>query len=941
MGPLGHWMVENGGDMFRQAIADYDEARGFMHGVFLRYYSTLPAFSPSDAELDLAFQVLSNVLLPDEPFAPYLENEYWRDVDPTRSSGPFSYTTKGEHWLRAGNITRRVYSRLIWQQELPQVVAGICDKDEILPIEKLDRTRNFVPPPCWLHFCERLVFGPIADWESTQFENRPIKVGQNIHGGAVHEMFRKHRGRLTFQCDLSAQEYCYRLFVWRFLARLRAAASTVPEVVRVLYEAIVDAFLHHPDGHVYGPTLKNKSGRTLTLHDNGVQVLLLFFLAWSRIRLRDGGDPNAFWSEVGDYLDIYGDNIIVSLDADFVNQYGIESFVAEMWSLGFVLKVEGQAISGHGLTWCGMIYESPSRPLVFAKPMKEVAKLVFSKLQPGMLAQQISGLYLMCYFTPIRPLLAKAADWLETAHGVEVHLFSRQEALQHWGPPTKQCSNPGGELLISMIKFPSENSQSFPFFPQDEFPESCGTMPRKQKFSSVAARKLYPLPRNARVVRKVETEVERKAARPRKAKGSRSMPRRMGGMSSGVKVSKAGAPVKVEFDYRPKYKRKNLKDGCIVEYTDLVMPVQASLFPMVFSQAFSLDLRDQTLQQPGSVMAKLRQEASQWARYQVLDASLVYAPKVGTTVNGGVGIGIVPGEVAAPSSARELATFYGSAYGSIGAMHTTGAWKPREYRLFNTDRAGPDGASQRFPFSVVACTDGATGLPVAPAVGTNVSNPAVDVGELFISVRIRFQDEMPPPSNVLTLYADGYTTKAADVFPVVRWTKLANMIGDFNWNAAGSQYAKVPINGAALPAAAGGTVTTSNTDTGVYPNGQYFDLEPGRYEFNFTSDLAAPAPEGELKSGDAPGWFQIAKPAHDPNVAGDIGWVVLVRDLADAGSLLTSVGQFAFNANFATSNAGCFLSCPITKPSQVCVCFTTNGIARVVNFMRMAIQRVL
>lgn len=925
MGPLGHWMVENGGDMFRQAIADYDEARGFMHGVFLRYYSTLPAFAPSDAELDLAFEVLSNVLLPDEPFAPYLETEYWKDVDPTRSSGPFSYTTKGDHWLRAGNITRRVYSRLIWLQQLPQVVAGICDKDEILPIEKLDRTRNFVPPPCWLHYCERLVFGPIADWESTQFENRPIKVGQNIHGGAVHEMFRKHRGRLTFQCDLSAQEYCYRLFVWRFLARLRAAASTVPDVVRVLYEAIVDAFLHHPDGHVYGPTLKNKSGRTLTLHDNGVQVLLLFFLAWSRIRLRDGGDPNLFWTEVGDYLDIYGDNIIVSLDADFVNQYGIESFVAEMWSLGFVLKVEGQAPSGHGLTWCGMIYESPSRPLVFAKPMKEVAKLVFSKLQPGMLAQQISGLYLMCYFTPIRPLLAKAAEWLETAHGVEVHLFSRQEALQHWGPPTKQCSNPGGELLISMIKFPSENSQSFPFFPQDEFSDSCELMPRKAKFSSVAARKHYPkrpVAANARVVREVAKQVVKAETRPSKARRPKRVPRGLGGMSASGVIN---APTARSFEYRPRFSRKHIKGGCIVRMTDLIMPVQAGVYEQVQIAPFSLDLMDYIGFNQNGVSPKLRQEATLWTRYQVLRARAMYKPKVGSGTPGAVTLALVTGEVRPPTSARELAQFRTGVYGNVWTEHTTGEYRPRENVLYPTDRGGPDTNQQQFPFTIGVCVEG------GPSSDTTAAENTMIIGEVFIDVELRFQDECSPPSNAMTLSNPDLVPSA--ISSILPWKAASQMLGDFNWRPSGLKFMSV-----SLPAVAdcvvGNTMTGAN---GFSPSNWVFDLEAGNYDCYVKVPFAAPEPEG--KSADAR-WIVPSAFKADPGVGatGDAFCTLWAQDLANPSRVLTCRAVDSYTIPVAAT-ATFYLNVVLTVPSR-CFIAISNNAARVINsFTKLSVVR--
>lgn len=448
-GLLGAWLAEHGGKIAAEAEENFGKAQGFMEGVFRRYYQEQNTLEPSREEMYLVDEYLTPVLLPEQRLEPYGEEEYFESLDPTRSDGPLNYTTKGLAWENAPGRARHVYSVLLSEGVLPSTIIGICDKEEILPVEKLDRTRNFAPPPGWLFSCEKAVLGPILDWEVDNHTVLPAKVGMAMHGGVVHEMFEKHQNRTTYELDLSAQEYCYKEWTWSWLCGLRMRASTQPRAVMVLYEAIVNALLHHPDGNIYPPSWANKSGRIATLADNCRQVLLLIFLAYLRVVCADGGrSPDHFWEDLGNYLDIYGDNVILSFDEDFDLKYGIEPFVCAMWEMGFILKVNGRSTSGVGLVWNGMVYGGQSQPLKFAKPEKEVAKLVYDRKSPEVTGQQLLGLHLMCYYTPIEPLLREAARYLETAYGVRVPLFTEEEAWRHWGPRIQQCSNGSEDRLL-------------------------------------------------------------------------------------------------------------------------------------------------------------------------------------------------------------------------------------------------------------------------------------------------------------------------------------------------------------------------------------------------------------------------------------------------------------------------------------------------------------
>lgn len=452
----------------------------------------------------------------------------------------------------------------------------------------------------------------------------------------------------------------------------------------------------------------------------------------------------------------------------------------------------------------------------------------------------------------------------------------------------------------------------------------------------------------ARLVRKVEKKSERKAARPRAPRRSRGMSGSVGGMRATASM----APARVDFDYHPSFKRTEMKDGCLVEYTDLVFPVVGSVLSQVQTLPFSLDVRDQTLQNPGAVMAKLRQEASMWARYQVLDASLQYAPKLGTAANGAVAIGIVPGELPCPSSSRELATFWGAAYGSVGSPHKTAVWKPRENRLFNTDRAGPDLTAQRTPFSVCATVDNLTGV-LTPVFGNGAINPSVDVGELFIRVRLRFQDACPPPSNQLTLYSQDFLTSY--LAPVagaslVQWKNLNSMSGDFNWNPNSSSIQTYPKDFVAVPNSVGGTVAKADTATALCANGFFFDLEPGSYDVNVILSGNAPVPLETIEakvaapakapaSGDSAssGWLDLggapvrrrAVGPTSPDAAADIYVAFLSKDLNDPESLWTCRGFEGFNLVGAFTNDSWYMNVNIPKAARCCISVKTDAIPRV------------
>lgn len=431
--------------MVERVKDSFERAQGFMEGTFRRYYNRFDAVEPPDRYLKAVRLFLSPRLLPRKPLAPYPHELYFEGRDWTRSSGPYDYTTKRNWWDKKGDEALEWW-RMLETGDWPQVVAGVCWKDELLPPDKIDRTRNFAPLPAQVHYCEFRLFGPIADDEVRSQGRSPVRVGTVMFYGDMHCMLLKHCGRRCIQMDWSSFEYTYRPWLWEQLVRLRASASTQPEMVERAYRAIQNALLHHPSGRLYPASWANKSGRFMTLNDNCVGALLLIALAYVEacVALQR---PVRFWEEVGDYLDIFGDNIILSLSYDVYEELGGPmSLVKAAWNFGFILKVEKEQLSPYGLVWNGFRIDAPDGLMVYANPEKAVARVLEYGVDAAIVASQVRSLHAACYADRwAREVFELIAQHLSVAYSVDCTLLSEYEIHALLGPDVPQhgAESPG------------------------------------------------------------------------------------------------------------------------------------------------------------------------------------------------------------------------------------------------------------------------------------------------------------------------------------------------------------------------------------------------------------------------------------------------------------------------------------------------------------------
>lgn len=159
----------------------------------------------------------------------------------------------------------------------------------------------------------------------------------------------------------------------------------------------------------------------MTLIDNCVAALLILCMAWQRACIRVGRACE-FWTDIGKYMDIYGDNVLVSYSREMEIE-GLPQLVqAECYKLGFVLKDAASSLGGYGLVWNGLTIPEAGAAIRFAKPLKLLARLFYNATSLEHAAQMLPALHLLSYYTPYRQLFERAADQVRSL-GKPVHLL--------------------------------------------------------------------------------------------------------------------------------------------------------------------------------------------------------------------------------------------------------------------------------------------------------------------------------------------------------------------------------------------------------------------------------------------------------------------------------------------------------------------------------------
>lgn len=841
---------------------------------------------------------LSSTYMPDEPCGILTHAEYFEDLDLTRSAGWPSLHTKAWFWNYDYNRAINGWERFVATGEIPDVIGVVSPKlNETLAPTKV--TRLVVCLPADFHHKEKRVLEPILSFHRQNPWRGAMRVGTSMRGEA-HRIFNDFADDdEVYECDLTGQEFCHNDDVTGLLSWLCQRQSSRPDLVRALFDANRKAKLLFPDGTLTDATPAEKSGSMYTLTGNSICTEMQWVRAHYNIALAEGFpyDPAHL------KLHILGDNSLAALRGPLRGK--MLAFQMLFRTYGFHLKVQRSAGRGAwGLVWCGFTKEGPREWLKFTKPLKMLAKAYYDAPDAECCKQQLLAVYTLCWNTPLRDVAAQALERLKRQCGTPYVLPSYFDVQCTLAEGIEQGR--GGFSFSTSAVVPLRASNSV-HNGQRGPPNKRVAMP---KGYGKKGGKIGPPTKRAhnKGIRRAKKQVKRK-----------ERPRRKGNAHGRARASVTSAPAAEAWSYRPIFSRKSIPGGCLVTISDYVMPVMQGAIETVASLPFSLDIKEQSLQQPGSVNAKLRQEASLWCRYQVESASVTYVGKVGTDVLGDSTVAIIPGELKPPTSARELSSFMGASIGPVWDKHRTGQWKPRENRLFLTDRGGPDGGSQRYPFSVAAACDGIQGT----------STIQHEVGNVFLTVKIRFVDSCEPPSNTLVLaMSEARVTEATHNFQM-EWNGMNAQVGDFNWNprGVGSGYFT------ATPAAAGSSAAGTLFDN--VPNRIYFDLEAGTYYMAVYVDLTA-APEEKVNAG-----FEVVrhgKPTVDgPEAKGDVFASLIGTRLTEDQTQLWTIATDSATVATAYANAFWFFAI-IPSPMRCYVNFNAVDV-RTINSARLVAVR--
>lgn len=339
--------------------------------------------------------------------------------------------------------------------------------------------------------------------------------------------------------------------------------------------------------------------------------------------------------------------------------------------------------------------------------------------------------------------------------------------------------------------------------------------------------------RVARAVRQAAGARPKGQKKARKGGRRRGMPPRMGGVPGVGATVSAAVPAAVAFDYKPILRVRRIPGGEELHMSDMVFPVTSSALGNLLQMPFTFDIQDQSVLGSTSVAALLRQKATTWSRFRVKMARAAWFGTCATNTPGQVGVAIVAGDQQPPATAREMALYQDAAFGSVWSTHSTRAWRPRELRNYNTQRAGPSGAptltNTPYPFSVMCVTD---------PDGTSVVQGG-DLGNVFLEVVLEFYDECPPLSTNLVISRDRTIDTggiAANTLEPFGFNTVIAMVGDFGWSRFGVHSGWVPSGG--INSTVGGTSAATLSQS--VSNAQRLRLERGEYWFNMQMRVTAP-----------------------------------------------------------------------------------------------------
>jgi len=884
-GVIRAWLEEKHTLLTVKCVDAWQPSQGFREGVFRRHYCPDMSVWPFAAEIALSEADLHPLLVPVEPVEPLTHEEYFLDLDATRSNGPPTYVTKAQAFDADPRYAPDLWISLVLGNSPPQVIVGVQDKDEILDKKKLERTRNFTPLPGEWHYVEKRLFERLLDDMLSKERSSPIRVGNHMFGGDMHHMMRKHAGRVTYEFDFASLEYTFKPWVWDWLTRCRAASSTLPWVVRATYAAVRRAWLHHPNGNLYGPSDSNKSGRLLTLLDNCIAALLVLHVAWQRACARLGWKFD-FWRDVGRYLDVYGDNIWLSLSGELERRGAALILQEECWRLGFGLKVNGKSTGGFGLVWNGFTIREPGGYMEFANPEKLLARAYYYGTSPQLVADQSVAFHMTCYFTPFREVFAQMhaealrqgamgrllperqicgllgshvpeasvlkdlgtvaeEDYLPQDCLNLVSFFQAQASVESVSPQRSAVCRTHG-CSIKSLGFSRSTSVTTP--------QSTGLSLRSEALlltisfgvksaesgttTPVAFTRAEDLRSQAKMPHKTPFKSKKKkVGKKKKQKGPAKA--KGGGM---MVVSAAGPASRneglTEFRRIERRFQSSTKGGVtryhVIDLVKVGSLVGTSTAPRNLAGSIGLsfspgDFNFVTLSQTFPV---LRGFVQMFKRYKIVSCRVGWQGICPTTQPGQFAAAVLPGAVdtaAASDSPVELAMNEHSVLLPVYKTGFSRPWTNRENRWFIVDD-NIAGSQQPIPATLVYC------------IGGNTSSSAVDVGNVWVDIVVDVCDMVPAPSTYIQLskssltdVSQTLTNGAADSTLALSWNRQVSGQGWWNWLKEGANK------------------WVSNTSgTGLsFPPSTLLDMDSGQYLIATSLQLSAEADALEERKGTA------------------------------------------------------------------------------------------
>lgn len=321
------------------------------------------------------------------PFTGWDTYSAW--YDPSRSAGYPHDQTKGDFFK---SDLGQYYLANPFRALNKQFFVKRCNKDEILPLDKVDRTRAFFVAPAEVHYLESVLVREQLNWQTLNWASAqiPTLVGFGMLAGDIKHIYSEFVGLRVLAIDFAGLEYSVPHWLMEIVCEARARMSCSPETVRKLYAMYDKAPIILDNGDVVPPSICNKSGRLGTLHDN-----CLFSAIIMHAVVMDLFQAAGFTARLSDvHIRSMGDDVLVGCPFDVPPEVlSPQALIARVLHYGLLIKVEGPFDSPWGVEFCGATVKGPASLPTSARPAKVFSRFVKYGANLNEKAEILSGIY--------------------------------------------------------------------------------------------------------------------------------------------------------------------------------------------------------------------------------------------------------------------------------------------------------------------------------------------------------------------------------------------------------------------------------------------------------------------------------------------------------------------------------------------------------------------